>query len=106
MKLYTYLDRLNMDKTKVNPSAKFLDGLNGSCSGICFYNSLKYEVPGCHDDQEGFYVIEGSGTVLMGDTEAEVRPDMAILLPPRTKHSFKRNPDSVPIKVFWFHAAI
>lgn len=106
MKLYKHLEELNLDLEQVNPSAMLLKGENGACSGLCFYNSLKYEIIGCHDDQEGFYVIEGNGTAMIDDTEIEVKPDMAILLPANVKHSFKRNPDSVPLKVFWFHSAI
>ena len=87
---------LHLDMSAVNPSALLVSAANGCCAGICAYNSDSFSAPALHDDQEGFFVLEGSG-------EAQLA-GMSFILPPQTLHSFRRL-GSEYLKVLWFHAA-
>lgn len=91
-------------------SFRVLDEQNGCvagcCAGISFYPGLEYGKAGVHADQEGFYVIEGEGYAKFEDQEFPVYPGVSMIAPAGVHHSIKRNPDSVPVKVFWFHSAI
>ena len=80
--------------------------LNGFCLGIAVYYTDQYGEPGVHDDQEGFYVLEGTGKVKMGNEEFEVWPGSAFLARKGVPHTIKRNPGSVPVKVVWSHGAV
>ena len=77
----------------------------GCCSGISIYHLDEYNPPGVHSDQEGFYVLEGTGWVRIGEEEIRIRPETAFLVPPGKAHSIRREKESGPVKVFWFHAA-
>ena len=61
---------------------------------------------GVHADQEGFLILEGRGKALFGDQEFDVYPGLTMIAPAGTTHSIKRDADSVPVKVFWFHSAV
>lgn len=91
-------------------SVRVLDESNGCVAGcnagITFYTSTEYGKGGKHKDQEGFYVLEGAGMAKFGEEEFEVHEGMAMIVPAGVWHCIKRNQDSVPVKVFWFHAAI
>lgn len=91
-------------------SIKFLDEANGCvagcCAGITFYTSTEYGKGGVHKDQEGFYVLEGEGIAKIGDEEFPVYPGMCMIAPKGVWHCIKRNADSKPVKVFWFHSAV
>lgn len=104
MKLFSVSD-FHLNHQELNPSVLMDRGLNGASMGLCLYTATEYAPMGEHEDQEGFYVIEGQGHVLLDGTEYPVSPGTAFLLPPHVKHGFIRNPDSPPVKVFWFHAA-
>lgn len=81
--------------------------VNGCYTGISYYTSTEYSPnPGVHEDQEGFYAIEGTGWAKIGDEEFRIEPDISFIAPAGVPHTLKRDPDSVPIKVFWFHSAI
>ncbi len=73
-------------------------------TGIYFMDT--YNEPGIHDDQEGFYVVEGSGQARVGDDEFDIRPGSAFIAAKGVPHSIKRNPDSGPIKVVWSHGPV
>jgi mannose-6-phosphate isomerase-like protein (cupin superfamily) len=103
---YEYFDVCSLNMNEPRPSKKLLDGLKGCCSGITFHTSTEYGEPGVHEDQEGFFVVEGTGFLNMDGEEIPVKPDTVIILPPGVAHTFKRNPDSVPLKIFWYHAAV
>ena len=106
MEPYVYFDASSINLSDPHPSKKLLDGSKGCCSGVTFCPGTEYGKPGVHDDQEGFFVVEGTGFLNLDGKEIPVKPDTAILLPPGAAHTFKRNPDSVPLKIFWFHAAV
>ena len=48
----------------------------------------------------------GHGKALFDDLEFDVYPGLTMIAPAGTKHAIKRNPDSTPVKVFWFHSAV
>ena len=78
----------------------------GFCFGISSYFVDTFGEPGVHDDQEGFYVVEGTGVAKLGDEEFDIRPGSAFLVRIGVPHTIKRNPDSVPVKVLWFHGTV
>lgn len=94
-----------LNPQELNPSVLMDTGLHGATIGLCLYTATEYAPMGDHEDQEGFYVIEGHGHVLLDDVEYPVAPGTTFILPPHVKHGFIRNPNSPPVKVFWFHAA-
>lgn len=89
---------------------RLLDEKNG-CAAGCFtgvsmYDMTEYSEPGKHEDQEGFYVIEGTGWARVGDQEFRIEPEGSFMVPAQTAHTLKRDRDSDPLKVFWFHAPV
>lgn len=78
----------------------------GCCSGITVYTEAEYLAPGVHEDQEGFFVLEGTGWAKVGEEEVRIEPEMSFMAPAGVEHSVKKDRDSVPVKVLWFHAAI
>lgn len=61
---------------------------------------------GAHDDQEGFFVLEGRGRAMVGDDEIVLEPGVCFVVPAGVKHCMKCEQDSGFCKVFWFHAAV
>ncbi len=78
----------------------------GCKAGFTFYEETEYGKGGVHSDQEGFLVLEGHGKALFDDLEFDVYPGLTMIAPAGTKHAIKRDPDSTPVKVFWFHSAV
>lgn len=80
--------------------------VNGSKCGVSIYTGEEYGPITAHDDQEGFFVIEGHGKALVGDTEIIMEPGVCFMVPAHTGHATKKDKDCEYCKVFWFHAAI
>ena len=78
----------------------------GFCLGISFYDQAEYGPPGVHEDQEGFYVLEGHGTARVGGEEFPVSPGSVFLAARGVPHALRRAPDSGPLKVLWAHGAV
>jgi len=78
----------------------------GFCMGIAYYEKEEYSTPGVHEDQEGFYVLEGSGTAKVGEEEFPVRAGTAFIANAGVAHSVKRAPTSGPVKLVWAHGAV
>jgi mannose-6-phosphate isomerase-like protein (cupin superfamily) len=87
-----------------------IDGSNGAtngfCMGISYYDQEAYGEPGVHEDQEGFYVLAGTGVAKIGEEEFRVCPGTAFIAAKGVSHTMKRDPDSGPIKVLWCHGAV
>ncbi len=79
---------------------------SGFCMGVSYYASTAYGEPGVHDDQEGFYILEGRGMAKVGEQEFAVEPGTAFIANRHVPHTLKRNADSCPIKVLWCHGAV
>lgn len=81
--------------------------VNGCRCGVSVYTRVEYDSnPGAHDDQEGFFVLEGRGRAMIGDDEIILEPGVSFVIPAGVKHTMKREPDCEFCKVFWFHAAV
>ncbi len=80
-------------------------GTGGALSGVMYCNEMEYGPFGVHDDQEGFFVLSGTGTFYVDGEEFRVGPEMAIMIPPHVEHCFKKDADSEDMKIFYFHAA-
>lgn len=82
--------------------------VNGCNCGISIYKNDAYDESlwAAHEDQEGFYVLEGSGTMKIGDEEITVKAGDCFLVPAHVFHMMKRDAGCEYCKVFWFHAAI
>jgi hypothetical protein len=91
-------------------SCPVLDASHGCvasfCSGITVHTATEYPATGLHDDQEGFVVLAGFGWARVGDEEFRLEPETCFLAPAGTPHSVRRDPESVPLAVCWFHGAI
>jgi len=97
---------LEFDMTETNPSVLLDEGLNGASIGVCLYTATEFtSFYGVHEDQEGFYVIEGSGQARLDDEILPVEAGCTFLLAPGVKHSFIRDAGCEGLKVLWFHAA-
>lgn len=78
---------------------------NGFSMGISYYASAEYGTPGIHDDQEGFYILEGRGMARVGEQEFPVTAGTAFIANKGVPHTMKRDADSPTIKVLWCHGA-
>lgn len=106
----SYFSREKDKITNIGEGCLLLDSSNGCvkgcCAGTAFYSLTEYSTPGVHEDQEGFYVLEGTGWAKVGNEEFRIEHGTSFMAPAGTPHTMKRDSDSVPIKVFWFHSAI
>lgn len=85
------------------------DGCQNGCKcGVSVYTRTEYDPSGgpAHDDQEGFYVLEGYGSALIGGKEYEMKPGICFMVPAGVQHTMKKSEDCDFCKVFWFHAAV
>lgn len=80
--------------------------VNGCCCGVSVYRSKEYGEAAAHEDQEGFYVLEGRGSALIAGEELLLEPGMSFVVPAKVEHVMKAAPESDACKVFWFHAAV
>jgi quercetin dioxygenase-like cupin family protein len=82
------------------------DGCTNGCSmALGCYNATEFVMTSGHKDQEGFYVLEGSGYAKIGDEIIRLTPGTAFLVPPGYDHGVKRDPDCECVKAIFFHAA-
>ena len=83
------------------------NGCQAGCrTGLLMYTQLEYKQGGVHEDQEGFYVLEGTGKALIGENEIVLSPGGCFIVPPKLYHAIKRNPECDYIKLFFFHASV
>lgn len=110
MKLYARLRDIPAGKTEPYVTYYMLKAENGCAAdctaGISVHTKTEYPVPGTHENQEGFFVLDGTGRAKVGGEEFGIEPDMAFIVPANTPHSIKKDPSSGPVKVFWFRAAV
>jgi len=78
----------------------------GFCMGISVYDSLEYNQPGVHDDQEGFYVLEGNGMVKINEEEYPISKGSSFIALDGEPHSIKKDPGCKYVKVLWAHGAV
>ena len=83
------------------------NGCQAGCrTGLLVYTQVEYIQGGTHEDQEGFYVLEGAGRALVGESEFPLSPGTCFIVPPGFYHSIKRDIPCEYIKMFFFHAAV
>lgn len=106
---YVMLDEV-MKENGVKTGYTLLDARHGCAKGctcgVSVYRNDAYAQPSSHEDQEGFFVLEGCGTAWIDGEELSLSPGMAFMVPAHTPHIMKKEPGSEYCKVFWFHAAI
>jgi len=97
-------------KSKPDGGVKFIGEANGCtrgfCMGIGVYRSEEYNPPGIHEDQEGFYVIQGEGFARVGDEEFAIKPGTFFVALKGVPHSVKAAKGKGPVKVLWAHGAV
>ena len=83
-----------------------VNGCTAQCrSGLLYYRQTAFLQGGVHDDQEGFYVLEGHGRAKVGDCEFPISPGSCFVAPAGKEHYICRDGDCPYVKLFFFHAA-
>lgn len=83
------------------------NGCTAGCrTGILLYQQDSYIQGGIHQDQEGFYVLEGKGSALVGNEEFNLIPGTCFIVPANCYHSIRKDLSCPYIKLFFFHASI
>lgn len=77
----------------------------GCKTGISCHIKKDYPKSQTHEDQEGFFVLEGTGWAKVGEQEFKLEPEMSFIVPAGVEHTIKSDEDSESVRVFWFHAA-
>lgn len=80
--------------------------LAGCRTGLLLYTQEEYRQGGVHEDQEGFFVLDGRGKAIVGEKEMTLSPGSCFIVPPGLYHSIKKDPTCNQIKLFFFHAAV
>ena len=80
--------------------------LNGFCMGISYRVNTDYDSMDSHEDQEGFYVLAGTGMAKVGRKEFPLHPGGRFIVPKGVLHSIKKAPGSVPVKLLYTHGAV
>ncbi len=78
---------------------------NGFCMGLSFYTTVEFVEFGIHEDQESFFVLEGTGSAIVGNEEFLIKPGDSFIAIAGEKHAIKKNPDCAYVKVLWCHGA-
>ena len=79
----------------------------GCCSGISNYNSIEFNNnAGSHEDQEGFFVLEGEGYAKLDDLVFPIVQGDSFIAAAGVRHTIKTNDVKKPVKVFWFHSSL
>jgi len=111
MKYYVSLNDVQVkDPNNKNYQQYDLIGEKNGCTnkcrtGIGIHSTEEYGKPSVHDDQEGFFILEGTGWTKVGDQEFRLEPGMSYIVPVGVSHVSKKDKDSVDLKTFFFHAA-
>lgn len=97
-------------QNETHSSAALIDSRLGAennfSMGISKYFLVEFGESSVHEDQEGFYVIEGSGAVKIGNEVIEIFQGDSFIVPCGTPHTLKKNKDSKELKVLWCHGAV
>lgn len=82
--------------------------VNGCRCGVSIYTRTEYDLEhaGAHEDQEGFFVLEGRGRALVDGEEIIMEPGVCFMVPAGVSHAMKCDADCGCCRVFWFHAAV
>ena len=93
------------EKTGYNLIDERHGAVNGAKCGVSFYTRTEFHEGAAHEEQEGFYVLEGKGYARIDGDVITMEPGTSFIIPAHVNHSMIRDKDSEYCKVFWFHAA-
>lgn len=110
MKSFSFEDEMTFSKSTLHSGSELIGADNGAKNGfsmgISYYYGQDYGVPGMHNDQEGFYVLEGNGFAKIGDVEIIIKPGVGFIALPGEAHAIKCSADCKYVKLLWAHGAI
>ena len=110
MKFHIHESEAKVIKNEHFDYIQLLDEKHGAVAacvaGVLSYTQEEFIQGGIHEDQEGFYVLEGSGAALVGETEFQLSPGSCFMVPAGYYHAIKKDKHVPHIKLFFFHAAI
>ncbi len=72
------------------------------CAMLNVFFSDEYPEPGVHEDNEGFFVVSGRGTMKIAGAEYELVPGTAMVAPAGVAHAIKKRGDE-DLRVFLYH---
>lgn len=106
-----YFANIDWDSPKQFPGATgypiFEEGTapcKGCTAGLNHFNSEEYpEMLGVHEDNEGFYVISGSGMAKIGEEETVVKEGSFFYAPAGVPHGVKKDNTCEYMEVVLFH---
>ncbi len=75
----------------------------GCNASVNFYHCGEYPAPGVHDDNEGFYVVHGSGMAKVGEEETAISAGSFFYAPAGVPHAIKKDARSSGLEVILFH---
>jgi len=89
-------------------SHSFFNSENSPCDGYYamynyFYNTDYITPYGVHEDHEGFYVVAGTGKMIIGNgPEFDLLPGVSMVAPAGVPHAFKKTSQE-DLEIFLFH---
>ena len=72
--------------------------VKGCRMGVSLYRNTEYHMPQKHDDQEGFFVLDGKGYALIDGEEIPLLPGTAFMVPAHTDHVIRRDPPVTAVR--------
>ncbi|AEV29239.1 cupin domain-containing protein [Sphaerochaeta pleomorpha str. Grapes] len=57
---------------------------------------------GIHEDNEGFFVLEGTGSMIVADEEFAISAGFSMIVPAHTVHAIRKTGEA-KLKIFLFH---
>ena len=76
--------------------------INHCCAMVIVFNNTEYLSKDTHEDNEGFYVVSGNGTMMIADEEYCLSPGCAMYVPKGVTHAIKRTGDA-GLEIFIYH---
>jgi mannose-6-phosphate isomerase-like protein (cupin superfamily) len=110
MEIKSYESGLQFHDAQTHKGAELIGEKNGAkngfCLGISYYFAEEFGHPGIHDDQEGFYILEGTGQAKIGEEVFKIFPGVSFIAHAGVLHEIIKDAQSVPVKVLWSHGAL
>lgn len=75
----------------------------GFVAGVNVVWSDRYPSDGVHEDNEGFYVIKGTGWAKVGGEERQIGEGSCFFAPAGVPHAIRKDTASCDLEVFLFH---
>lgn len=77
--------------------------VDGFSACVNVVQSDQYPQPGIHDDNEGFYVVRGTGWAKVGDEEQPIAEGSCFFAPAGIPHAIRKDSGAPDLEVFLFH---